>query len=72
MITRNNKEIERVHTFMMRELFTDEELNNPQVNMTCLASDVLRDMCNDKGIPFPDGIVSLTDDEMKDHVAIYF
>ena len=70
MIANANHEVVERHTFVMNQLFNSEELTQVTQMMIDGATEVLRQMCNDRNVAFNDyNIVSLSDEEINRFVA---
>ena len=70
MIASEKHEVVEKHTFVMNQLFNSEELTQVTQMMIDGATEVLRQMCNDRNVAFNDyNIVSLSDEEINRFVA---
>ena len=70
MIANENHEVVERHTFVMNQLFNSEELTQVTQMMIDGATEVLRQMCNDRNVAFNDyNIVNLSDEEINRFVA---
>ena len=70
MIANANHEVVERHTFVLNLLYNKEELFFVSPMMIDGATEVLRQMCNDKNVAFNDyNIVNLSDEEINRFVA---